>query len=97
MEDVQPDASGRHVKRAHHNALERKRRDHIKEKFNELRDTVPSIAGDKASRSLILNRATEFIVTMKQRNTAHEAEIDAIRKQNETLRKQILDLENGHS
>jgi len=37
-------------KRAHHNALERKRRDHIKESFLNLRDAVPSLKGDKSSK-----------------------------------------------
>jgi hypothetical protein len=30
-------------KRAHHNALERKRRDHIKDSFNGLKDSIPSM------------------------------------------------------
>ena len=34
-------------KRAHHNALERKRRDHIKESFSSLRDSVPTLKGEK--------------------------------------------------
>lgn len=34
-------------KRAHHNALERKRRDHIKDSFTSLRDSVPSLQGEK--------------------------------------------------
>lgn len=34
-------------KRAHHNALERKRRDHIKGSFNNLRDVIPVIKGEK--------------------------------------------------
>lgn len=34
-------------KRAHHNALERKRRDHIKDSFSSLRDSVPSLHGEK--------------------------------------------------
>lgn len=34
-------------KRAHHNALERKRRDHIKDSFTNLRDAIPEIAGEK--------------------------------------------------
>ncbi|CAF4556481.1 unnamed protein product, partial [Didymodactylos carnosus] len=38
-------------KRAHHNALERKRRDHIKGSFSDLRDAVPSLKGEKASRA----------------------------------------------
>ncbi|XP_015244345.1 protein max isoform X1 [Cyprinodon tularosa] len=38
-------------KRAHHNALERKRRDHIKDSFHSLRDSVPSLQGEKSWRS----------------------------------------------
>jgi hypothetical protein len=37
-------------KRAHHNALERKRRDHIKDSFTSLRETVPALQGEKAVR-----------------------------------------------
>lgn len=44
-------SSGRHGsgggggtdKRAHHNALERKRRDHIKDSFSSLRDAIPTM------------------------------------------------------
>ena len=36
-------------KRAHHNALERKRRDHIKGSFNDLRDVIPTLKGEKVS------------------------------------------------
>ncbi|XP_064484429.1 protein max-like isoform X3 [Ornithodoros turicata] len=36
-------------KRAHHNALERRRRDHIKYSFSSLRDAVPSLQGEKYS------------------------------------------------
>uniref|UniRef100_A0A182J761 Uncharacterized protein n=1 Tax=Anopheles atroparvus TaxID=41427 RepID=A0A182J761_ANOAO len=38
-------------KRAHHNALERKRRDHIKDSFTSLRDSVPSLQGEKVRRT----------------------------------------------
>ena len=38
-------------KRAHHNALERKRRDHIKESFHGLRDSVPALHGEKVAQS----------------------------------------------
>ena len=34
-------------KRFHHNELERKRRDHIKDSFSLLRDVIPSVAGEK--------------------------------------------------
>jgi hypothetical protein len=36
-------------KRAHHNALERKRRDHIKGSFSDLRDVIPSLKGEKVN------------------------------------------------
>lgn len=34
-------------KRAHHNALERKRRDHIKDSFTSLRESVPALQNEK--------------------------------------------------
>ncbi len=34
-------------KRAQQNALERKRRDHIKGSFSDLRDVIPSLKGEK--------------------------------------------------
>jgi len=37
-------------KRAHHNALERKRRDHIKDSFSGLRDSVPSLQSEKVTK-----------------------------------------------
>lgn len=40
-------------KRAHHNALERKRRDHIKDSFSSLRDSVPSLHGEKVVSTLV--------------------------------------------
>jgi hypothetical protein len=48
-------------KRAHHNALERKRRDHIKDSFHTLRDAIPNIKGEKVSVSKI-NLISEFLL-----------------------------------
>jgi Max protein len=48
-------------KRAHHNALERKRRDHIKGSFNDLRDVVPLIKGEKVTKQK-LNSNIEFLI-----------------------------------
>uniref|UniRef100_A0A8C7XRR2 Protein max n=1 Tax=Oryzias sinensis TaxID=183150 RepID=A0A8C7XRR2_9TELE len=44
-DDIEVDSDA--DKRAHHNALERKRRDHIKDSFHSLRDSVPSLQGEK--------------------------------------------------
>ena len=40
-------------KRAHHNALERKRRDHIKDSFSSLRDSVPALQGEKVNSTKV--------------------------------------------
>ncbi|XP_047480035.1 protein max-like isoform X3 [Penaeus chinensis] len=83
-------------KRAHHNALERKRRDHIKDSFCSLRDSVPSLHGEKssqASRAQILKKAADYIEFMRQKNSAHQQDIDDLKKQNTLLENQIRSLE----
>ncbi|XP_032821147.1 protein max-like isoform X1 [Petromyzon marinus] len=86
-------------KRAHHNALERKRRDHIKDSFHGLRDSIPAIQGEKvchrASRALILNKATDYIQHMKRRNNSHQQDIDDLKKQNSLLEQQVRALEKA--
>ncbi len=63
---------GSHDKRAHHNALERRRRDHIKDSFHGLRDCIPSLVGEKVSRAHILNKATEYIRHMQKGGSTRE-------------------------
>jgi len=76
-------------KKAHHNALERKRRDHIKESFIGLRDCLPSMKREKASRAQILKQATDYIQFMTKKNGSIQKDIDNMRKQNHTLRQQV--------
>lgn len=77
-------------KRAHHNALERKRRDHIKDSFSSLRDSVPSLHGEKvASRAQILKKAAEYIQFMRRKNSAHQQDIEDLKRQNSLLESQI--------
>ncbi|KAM4529801.1 protein max isoform 3-T3 [Fundulus diaphanus] len=95
-------------KRAHHNALERKRRDHIKDSFHSLRDSVPSLQGEKtwrssdqdrlndqkhASRAQILDKATEYIQYMRRKNHTHQQDIDDLKRQNALLEQQVRALE----
>ncbi|XP_008554131.1 protein max isoform X2 [Microplitis demolitor] len=83
-------------KRAHHNALERKRRDHIKDSFSSLRDTVPSLQGEKvASRAQILKKAAEYIQFMRRKNSSHQQDIDDLKRQNILLESQIRTLEKA--
>lgn len=73
-------------KRAHHNALERKRRDHIKDSFSSLRDSVPALHGEKvASRAQILKKAAEYIQYMRKKNTVCLQDIDDLKRQNALL------------
>lgn len=83
-------------KRAHHNALERKRRDHIKESFSGLRDCIPSLEGEKvvkSSRAQILHKATEHIQYMRRKNHAHQSDIDELKRHNMILDQQVRELE----
>lgn len=82
-------------KRAHHNALERKRRDHIKESFHSLRDSVPSVQGEKASRAQILKQATDYIQFMNKKSSTIQHDIDDLKRQNSILDSQIRSLEKA--
>ncbi|CAG2068011.1 unnamed protein product, partial [Timema podura] len=81
-------------KRAHHNALERKRRDHIKDSFSSLRESVPALQGEKVvssskvSRALILKKAADYIQFMRRKNSAHQQDIDDLKRQNNLLETQ---------
>ncbi|XP_027972905.1 protein max isoform X6 [Eumetopias jubatus] len=89
-EEEQPRFQSAADKRAHHNALERKRRDHIKDSFHSLRDSVPSLQGEKqqASRAQILDKATEYIQYMRRKNHTHQQDIDDLKRQNALLEQQ---------
>ncbi|XP_076441944.1 protein max-like [Babylonia areolata] len=80
-------------KRAHHNALERKRRDHIKDSFHNLRDSVPTVHGEKVSRAQILKKAADYIQLLREKNTTHQKDIDSMRKANQHIQTQIKLLE----
>nr|CAD7264081.1 unnamed protein product [Timema shepardi] len=99
-------------KRAHHNALERKRRDHIKDSFSSLRESVPALQGEKVvssskvrtplpkyvhgvSRALILKKAADYIQFMRRKNSAHQQDIDDLKRQNNLLETQIRTLEKA--
>merc|ERR1711860_333543 len=81
-------------KRAHHNALERKRRDHIKDSFHSLRDCVPhddqkTSSSSKTSRAQILRQAAEYIVRMRDKTTQTDKHIQILKQQNDELHQQI--------
>jgi len=83
-------------KRAHHNALERKRRDHIKDSFTGLRDAIPTMrGGDKSSRAQILKKASEYIQYMRRKNSLNHTDLEDLKRQNSHLEAQIRALERA--
>merc|ERR1711970_270595 len=83
-------------KRAHHNALERKRRDHIKDSFTGLRDAIPTMkGGDKSSRAQILKKASEYIQYMRRKNSINQTDLEDLKRQNNHLEAQIRALEKA--
>jgi len=94
-------------KRAHHNALERKRRDHIKDSFHSLRDCVPqddqlktdrshrTNSSSKTSRAQILRQAAEYIIRMRDKTMQNDKHIQILKQQNEELHQQIKALQKS--
>ncbi|RUS73594.1 hypothetical protein EGW08_018637 [Elysia chlorotica] len=88
-------------KRAHHNALERKRRDHIKDSFHSLRDCVPQDdskgSSTKTSRAQILRQAAEYIIRMRDKTQKNDRQIDILKKQNDELQSQVRSLQKSQA
>lgn len=80
-------------KKAHHNFLERRRRDHIKGSFQQLSASIPTLQGERVSRAQVLKTASEYIVSVRKRNSQMLSEVEALRRENSSLEKQIAILE----
>ena len=97
-------ATGDKKARDHHNLLERKRRDHIKESFQILKDCLPGMrSSERASRAATLASATTYINQLVRSNRAREEENDRISRENDALTRQLRQLDtstvpviNGH-
>lgn len=86
-------------RRAHHNALERKRRDHIKDSFEKLKESIPRISEKttRSSRTEILKQATHYIRHIQAESASHQADITDLRRQNQLLEQQIRRIERFQS
>jgi len=82
-------------KRALHNAMERKRRDSIKDSFRGLQDCIPTLRGDKTSRAQVLKKTGEYITHMQRKITDHQDEIKSLKSENTQLESQIRALEKA--
>jgi len=82
-------------KRALHNAMERKRRDSIKDSFRGLQECIPTLRGDKTSRAQVLKKTGDYIAHMQKKITVHQDEIKELKNQNHQLEAQIRALEKA--
>ena len=78
-------------RRAHHNALEQKRRGVIRGCFENLRKSVPPLdsEGTKLSRSGILRETARYIKTTRERMAEYQADLDELRLQNQRLSNEL--------
>lgn len=70
-------------------------RNHIKDRFNGLRDTIPSIRGERTSRATILSKAADYIPSLQKTVRERRAELESLRAANQSLRMQIASAESG--
>jgi len=82
-------------KRALHNAMERKRRDSIKDSFRGLQECIPTLRGDKTSRAQVLKKTGDYISHMQKKINVHQDEIRELKNQNAQLESQIRALEKA--
>ncbi|PIO77643.1 Helix-loop-helix DNA-binding domain protein [Teladorsagia circumcincta] len=75
--------------RAQHNALERRRRDNIKDMYTSLKDAVPDMQNERASRAVILRRAIEVIEEKQQQRAELQANCDRLRSETAELEREI--------
>lgn len=83
------------AKRANHNALERKRRIHQKERLQILKDAVPELRTGKPSTVDVLLKSADYVTRLRSRHDAHDDEIRALRALNERLVKQLTQAMGG--
>ncbi|CAJ0938066.1 unnamed protein product, partial [Mesorhabditis belari] len=80
-------------RRAHHNELERRRRDHIKDHFMTLKGAIPLLDGEKSSRALILKRAVEYISILQSKLNENQMHVEQLKRRNEQLEAKLCQRE----
>nr|XP_050031701.1 protein max-like [Dermacentor andersoni] len=93
MSDEQCDVDIKVARRAHHRDVERRRRHVVNQTFKSLRDAVPGLQLQKASRARILERTTDYIESMRRKNRERLHSIKELRREKELLDEQIEALE----
>ncbi|VDD93787.1 unnamed protein product [Enterobius vermicularis] len=81
--------------RTQHNELERRRRNNIKDMYNALKDSIPGMQNERASRAVILKKAVELITNKKANLEAGRNEIQELENQYLELQKELTAVESG--
>jgi len=82
--------------RAQHNALERRRRDNIKDMYTSLKDEISNFSNsERASRAHILKKTIEQIEGQKAEVQDLDEEVNQLRKQNAKLLAEIQERETA--
>ncbi|XP_076778239.1 myc proto-oncogene protein-like [Arvicanthis niloticus] len=83
-------------KRRTHNVLERQRRNVLKRSFFALRDQIPELENnEKASKVVILKKATAYILSIQADEHKLSSEKDLLRKRREQLKHKLEQLRNS--
>lgn len=76
------------ARRLTHNVLERKRRNDLKNSYQELRECIPEVEeNERTPTGQILIKAMEHVTKLKKRDAAMVARVAEVRQENERLRK----------
>ncbi|KAI9228246.1 MAG: hypothetical protein DHS80DRAFT_23489 [Piptocephalis tieghemiana] len=68
------------ARRSSHKAAEQKRRDALKQCFQNLRQVVPEAGDEAASKTFLLRKSYEYICKLKDEGKRREAEVRRLRK-----------------
>lgn len=79
--------------RAQHNALERRRRDNIKDMYTSLREEIPNFNHERASRAQILCKTIEQMKDLKDEMERLEKETKELEEEEMMLQKELDELE----
>jgi|UniRef100_A0A914NZ43 chromosome segregation ATPase len=79
--------------RAQHNALERRRRDNIKDMYSSLKDEIPNFNHERASRAQILSKTIEQMQFLQREADDAEKEMKEAEEENARLLKELEELD----
>ncbi|KAJ8392142.1 hypothetical protein AAFF_G00079480 [Aldrovandia affinis] len=77
-----------------HNKLEKNRRAHLKECFETLKKTVPTVDEKKTSNLSVLRSALRYIQTLKRKEKEYEHEMERLAREKIATQQRLAELKN---